>query len=126
MANSSPPMRKARSAWRVEVDQQPAHGRQRVVATGMAALVVDPLQVVEVEQQQGERVLAALGVRDQASQLLLEGAVVAEPGQGIEQRGQPRAVVLLAEVIPGGLESLGWREDRASQERPSGAAAPRR
>ena len=96
--------------------QQPAHGRERIVATGVAALVVDPLQVVEVEQQQGERVLAALGVRDQAGQLLLEGAMVAQPGQGIEQRGQPRPVVLLAEVVAGCLEPLGRRQDGAGQE----------
>ena len=97
-------------------DEQPSHRRQRVVTAGVAALVVDPLQVVEVEQQQGQRRGRPLGVGDGSSQLLLEGAVVAEPGQRIEQRRQPGAVVLLAEVVAGGLEALRRGQDRARKD----------
>ena len=87
-----------------------------LVPAGVAALVVDPLEVVEVEEQQGERIVAVLRLGDQPGQLLLEGTVVAEPGQGVEQRGEPGTIVFLSEVIAGSLEPFRGREDRSRQD----------
>jgi hypothetical protein len=96
--------------------EQPTHRGQGGVAAGMAPLVVDPLEVVKVHQEQCERFVAALGIGHQARELLLESPMVAQTGQRVEQRGQASAVVLLAEVIAGGLQSLGRREDDPGEE----------
>jgi hypothetical protein len=63
----------------------------------MAEPVVDVLEVVEIEQHQGERHLVALGPPVLLDQPLLEVTAVGELGEGIG-RGEPvQAAVLLGE-----------------------------
>ena len=52
MANSSPPIRNARSASRTVARREAAHLGQQLVAGGMAGGVVDQLEVVEVDQHE--------------------------------------------------------------------------
>ncbi|HVQ22809.1 MAG TPA: hypothetical protein VMT36_06015, partial [Candidatus Saccharimonadia bacterium] len=82
----------------------------------MASLIVDPLQIVEVDEEQRKGRAGALGIGNGTGQLLLEGAVVAETRQRIEQRGQPSAVVLLTEMIAGSLQAFRRGQDRARQD----------
>ena len=88
---------------------------QQLVAHRVAVLVVDLLEVVHVDQQQGQRRLVAGGVLQLAAELLLEGAVVAEPGQAVEQRvlaGPPVQVQQPGAVV---LEALDVADDRLGQ-----------
>ena len=85
MANSSPPTRKDRSTLRKPALDQRAEVGQRLVAEGVALGVVDRLEVVEVDQHQRHRRAIALRGVDLAIELLLEGPMVAEPGQRIGQ-----------------------------------------
>ena len=43
--------------------------------------------------------------------------MVAKPRQRIEERRQARTIVLLAEVVAGGLEPFGRRKDGARESR---------
>ena len=62
-----------------------AEAAQHAVAAGVPTTVVDGLELVEVDDQQRERVLVAQCRRHLAIELLLEGPMVAEPGQRIEE-----------------------------------------
>ena len=82
----------------------PAQGRlddladrdQESVSARVAALVVDALEVVDIDEQQGEGRARAFGVLQLADELLLEASVIAEAGQAVEQRILPSAPVQLA------------------------------
>ena len=65
---------------------QAAHLAQQVVAGGMAVRLVDHLEIVEVDQQQRHGHLVARIPLELTVELLLEGAVVAQPGQRVTQR----------------------------------------
>ena len=73
--------------------QQRAHLAQHRIAGGMAVAVVDQLEMVEVDQQDGDRRAAPLRMGDQAGQSLLQEAAVVEAGQIVAQRhhAQPLA-----------------------------------
>ena len=58
-ANSSPPTRNARSPRRIDRIAMRPTADEQVVARGVAAFVVDLLEVVDVDEQQGERRLVA-------------------------------------------------------------------
>jgi hypothetical protein len=66
---------------------------QELVAGRMAVDVVDALEVVEIEHQDGDRVARARGARQLRAQALVEEAVVVEAGQrvGLRQMLQPCA-----------------------------------
>ena len=51
----------------------------------MSELVIDALQVVQVEHGQGKRMPVPGGVGGVPVQLLLEGSMVAEPRDRVEQ-----------------------------------------
>ena len=48
--------------------------------------IVDALEVVDVEHEQGDRVVGPAGVRECLTKTLVEGAVVEEAGEGIGLR----------------------------------------
>ena len=60
---------------------------QRGVARGVAALVVDRLEAVDVDGQQAERLAGALGAVELLVEALLECAAVGQPGQRVGVRG---------------------------------------
>ncbi len=62
-----------------------AEAAQEAVAAGVPTTVVDGLELVEVDDQERERVLVARCRRHLAIELLLEGPMVAEPGEGVEE-----------------------------------------
>ena len=104
--------------------------RSRTVADRVAADVVDPLEVVEVDDREGQRLVVADRAGPLPLHLLLEGAVVAEPGQRVAQRLGARPVVGVLEDPAGALEPLGGLQDpprqpdreRAEDRRPGRAA----
>ena len=67
-------------------DRQAAHLGQQLVAGGMAGCVVDELEVVEIDQHEREGRGVATRVLELAVELLVERAMVAEPGQRVSQR----------------------------------------
>ena len=62
------------------------HAHQETIAGRVTLAVVDDLEVVEVDEQQRHRYLVPPVQLQLAVQLLLEGAVVAEPGQAVVER----------------------------------------
>ena len=89
------------------------HAEQELVAGGVALAVVDDLEVVEVDEQEGDRDLVAPEEVELAVELLLERAVVPEAGQPVVER-------VLARLAVEDLElrlRLGKAVERA-QERP--------
>ena len=65
------------------VVQHHGHRRQHAVAGAVAEVVVHPLEVVQVEQEQRAAHPVAAAVRDVAVQLLLEAAPVEQAGQRV-------------------------------------------
>ena len=59
---------------------------QPLVAGLVAEPVVDLLEAVEVEQDERQRVAGAADALQLAGEVLLEGAVVAQPGQRVGDR----------------------------------------
>ncbi len=83
----------------------------------MAAAVVDGLEVVDVDQEQSERCRLAIDRLELARELVLERAMVAEPGQAVEQGVEAGAVVQLDQLVA--LRGDGGRvpKDRATLDR---------
>ena len=65
--------------------------REHAVAGRMAEAVVDPLEVVDVEEAERDERVGLVGERELALQPLVEVAVVAEAGQRVGQREAHRA-----------------------------------
>ena len=103
----------------VRATQVAGHGRRGVaqqdVADRVAASVVDPLEVVEIDDGQRQRLVVADRAGPLALHLLLEGAVVAQPGQRVAQRLGARPVVGVLEDPAGALEPLGGLQDPSRQ-----------
>ena len=102
------------------------------VAGGVAAGVVDGLEVVEVDEDQPERGLTRSGGVDLALERLLEGAVVAEPGDDVAERVDPGELVQVLKAPARGLELLrrpehlaGHPEDEHGQQAPRTRRAAR-
>ena len=76
---------------------RPPNGHEELVAAGMAALVVDPFQVVDVDQQERDRRTGPRCMLELPSQLFLEGPVVAEHRQPVERGVEAGAAVQLAQ-----------------------------
>src|SRR3954462_1794254 len=62
----------------------PARLDQNAVADGMAVIVVDRLEAVEVDDPDSDANVPALGVSESARQLGEEAAAIRQLGQGIE------------------------------------------
>ena len=60
--------------------------RQELVAGGVAEPVVQPLEVVDVDQQDRERLAGALDALDLAREVVLEEAVVVQLGEAVGDR----------------------------------------
>ena len=88
---------------------------QDLVARRMAARVVDPLEVVEVDDRERHRPAGPGRDRPLPLDLLLERAVVAEPGQRVAQGLGASPVVGVLEDPAGLLQPLGGLEDAAGQ-----------
>ena len=88
-----------------------AEAAQEAVATGVPSTVVDGLELVEVDDQERERVLVARCRRHLAIELLLEGPMVAESRQRIEEGIGQRGFIAHLEVGLGRDQ----RSDRAQE-----------
>ncbi len=95
---------------------QPADGGQELVPGGVPAGVVEPLQVVEVEDDERQRAAGAGRVGDLAGQLLLEGAVVAQAGQRVHARVETRPIVGFEDLVVVGLEGRHRPDDLPDRE----------
>ena len=82
-ANSSPPLRPAKSLAPQRAAQHRADVRQDLVAHRVPALVVDLLEVVQVDQEQRERRLGRRGLGERPLQRVGDGALVGQPGQAV-------------------------------------------
>jgi hypothetical protein len=91
------------------------------VACGMTVGVVHLLEVVEVEQDQPERVADPVGAAPFERELLVEGAAVREPGEGIGRglRGDATEVAQHAQERAGEHE----RDEDEQREGPEGGVA---
>src|SRR6185295_2120134 len=67
------------------------HLAEHAVAGGMAEAIVDPLEVVDVDEAERERLVLLLGDRELALQALVEVPVVAEVRERIGEREPHRA-----------------------------------
>jgi hypothetical protein len=83
----------------------------------VAARIVDLLEVVDVDEDQAQAGARAAGVLEATGELLLERAVVAEPGQGVEQRVLSGPSVELGEPVALGIEGADDVEDASGEER---------
>ena len=81
---------------------------QQLVAGGVAELVVDPLEVVEVDQHAAERLLLARRARDLLAHAHLHRPVVEQPGQRVGARRGADVVVGLR-VVAGDDREVGDR-----------------
>ena len=88
---------------------------QQAVAGGVTAGVVDLLEVVDVEEGEGQRQAVPRRVGPLALHLLLERPVVAEAGQRIAQRFRSRALVGVLDDPARLLEALGGFEHAPGQ-----------
>ena len=82
-ANSSPPLRAGEVPGPQHAAQRRADVREDLVPRGMPALVVDLLEVVQVEQDQGERRVGRRGLRERPLQRVGDGALVGQPGEPV-------------------------------------------
>ena len=86
-ANSSPPSRAAVSTGRRVPPSRCADGHQQLVARPVPQAVVDRLEVVEIQEQDGQRRLAQpAGAIERVLDPIGEERPVGEPGQRIVQR----------------------------------------
>ena len=79
--NSSPPSRAATSLWRRTRRIRSASSEQ-FIAGAMAQGVIDQLETVQIDEQQGQLLLVELGGLEFQLQPLLQQVAVAELGQG--------------------------------------------
>ena len=87
-----------------------SHAAQEEVAGRVTGRVVDLLELVEVEEHQGERPAVADGGRPLPFDLLLEAAVVAQAGQSVEEGLGAGLIVGALERAQRRLEALGGLE----------------
>ena len=97
--------------------RQAPDGHEQRVARGVAAFVVDALEVVDVDNKQAQRRAEPFRVDELASQLLLERAVVAELGEAVEQGVRASASVELEKVGVLPFERLHATDDRRGHQR---------
>ena len=71
---------------------------QELVAHGVTLRVVDALELVDVDEHEREVRAVAARALDHARHRLLEGAVVAEAGEAVPERGLAGALIQLAEA----------------------------
>ena len=90
-----------------------AHLDEQIVSDGVTGGVVDGLEVVDVDEQHGEVHPVADAEGEQALELLLEGAVVGEPRQGVLERATPGRFVEGAQVVARCDELFGGPDDGA-------------
>src|SRR6516225_2244146 len=89
-ANSSPPTRATRSEGRKAVGDFLQH----VVAGRVATLVVDPLEVVDVDHHDGNRLIRRAAACDQSRHMRLEVAAVEGARQRVDHRLLEEALVI--------------------------------
>ena len=107
-ANSSPPRRPSTSEGRRSAASVGRDGAQEVVAGGVAAGVVDALEVVEVEHDQPERAaVVAHVVGELGREALGEAAAVERAGQRVRARERLQLAALALAV-----DGLGDAHDR--------------
>jgi hypothetical protein len=103
--------------------QQLAEAAQDAVATRMALAVIDRLELVEIDEHQRQRRPVAHGGLDLTVELLVEGAMVAQPGERITQRvGQCGLVTDLELRLTGDDRGDGARHHGGADHQ--GRAAP--
>ena len=96
------------------------------VARTVALGVVDALEVVEVEHDEGERVAVALGPGDLRLEALLEPAAVQRAGQRVAARDAGQLVAVRAVVArlpradPGRVDEAAGEEERERRADPAG------
>jgi hypothetical protein len=79
---------------RARVDaERLGHEPERLVADGVSPAVVDGLEGVDVEGDQGDVVDLAARPLELGAERLVEGAVVGEPGQGVGEREALKSLV---------------------------------
>ena len=100
-ANSSPPLRKARSPGRIVCRMSSATSARRPVAGDLAEPAVPRLEVVDVEHAHREPVPAAVCPGDLERQRLVAAATVAEAGQPVVLLRPPAGVAGPAFSIAG-------------------------
>ena len=93
------------------------HGDEQTVPRRVPMTVVDGLQPVDVEQHEGEWRALPAGLLELARQLVLEGAMVAEAGQAVEQGGPPGLAVELMHLGPFDVECRRIAQDSAGDDR---------
>ena len=93
--------------------QQPPDLGQHRVADAVTLAVVDELELVEIEQHERQVVPVALRLVEEGLELLLEGTVVAEPGEAVDERVLAGLPVRLVELGARGFELCGGQQDLA-------------
>ena len=96
---------------------QAAEFREGSVALGVAVLVVDGLERIEVDQHKGNRHAIPLGMLYLAVELFLEGAMVAKRGERVLERLRHRSLVASLEL---GARRNQRRDDRGLKDHPDG------
>ena len=112
-ANSSPPIRNARSDRRRCAPEQLADLGQGLVADGVAGRVVDELEIVEVDEHERDQVPVAPDSVQLAIELFLERPVVAQPGERVDEGVRAVTALQIAELTAGLIELFGQLEHLA-------------
>ena len=105
--------------------EPPADFGQQQVAGGMAIGVVDGLETVEVEAEQGEPAVASARTRDEAGQVMHRQPSVGQVGQRVAA-GQPADALAVVQDARGGQrrQQAQAQADRETRHLPPGAGIP--
>ena len=106
--NSSPPSRATVSEPRIDVLQARAERDEEVVARLVAERVVDRLELVDVEQQDGDERVRALRAGEGVLDAVVEQRPVRQAGEAVVERLVAHARLALVAVERGG-EQVGHR-----------------
>ena len=91
-----------------DLDQAAGDLFQQLVAGRVAQRVIDPLEAIEIEEQQCQRSVATLSMVDGETELIEEGASVGQSGQHIvvgQQTNLLLGVLALGDVLYGALKA---------------------
>ncbi len=110
---STPTKDQVRTARRLE--EAPGHALKHAVAEQMAVSVVELLEVIQIAQQDRERLVLTVGPRHRGLEPFIEGLPIQQPGQRIMQR------LLTVETPHGseggpGLDRIGAEQHRQQDE----------
>ncbi len=111
-------MRAAASQERLPWEMRRAHAVERLVACAVPEEVVDPLEAVEVAEDQAQRLPGAPRALELHVEGLLEAAAVEQPGERVTASGVGQAPDPARDLVAGDRHQKAGAEERARGREP--------